>query len=44
MTNKKKSDKKFWIRLVCLIMAFMGITVTRMTPEEQAKADAGELV
>ena len=22
MTNKK-SDKKFWIRLVCLIMAFM---------------------
>jgi NhaC family Na+:H+ antiporter len=30
--------------IICLIMAFMGITVTRMTPEEQAKADAGELV
>ena len=30
--------------LVCLIMAFMGITVTKMTPEEQKKADAGELV
>jgi NhaC family Na+:H+ antiporter len=30
--------------IICLIMAFMGITVTKMTPEEQAKADAGELV
>ena len=30
--------------VICLIMAFMGITVTKMTPEEQAKADAGELV
>jgi len=30
--------------LICLVMAFMGITVTKMTPEEQAKADAGELV
>ena len=30
--------------IICFIMAFMGITVTRMTPEEQAKADAGELV
>lgn len=26
------------------VMAVMGITVTKMTPEEQAKADAGELV
>ena len=30
--------------IICIIMAFMGITVTKMTPEEQAKADAGELV
>ena len=30
--------------IVCLVMAFMGATVTKMTPEEQAKADAGELV
>jgi NhaC family Na+:H+ antiporter len=30
--------------IICLVMAFMGITVTKMTPEEQAKADAGELV
>ena len=30
--------------VICLIMAFMGITVTKMTPEEQARADAGELV
>ena len=30
--------------IVCLVMAFMGVTVTKMTPEEQAKADAGELV
>lgn len=30
--------------IICIVMAFMGITVTKMTPEEQAKADAGELV
>ena len=30
--------------IVCFVMAIMGITVTKMTPEEQAKADAGELV
>ena len=30
--------------IVCLVMAFMGITVTKMTPEEQARANAGELV
>ena len=30
--------------IICFIMAFMGITVTKMTPEEQEKADRGELV
>lgn len=30
--------------IVTMIFAFIGITVTKMTPEEQAKADAGELV
>ena len=30
--------------IVCIVMAFMGKTVTHMTPEEQARADAGELV
>lgn len=30
--------------LVTFGMAFMGITVAKMTPEEQAKADAGEIV
>jgi NhaC family Na+:H+ antiporter len=30
--------------IVCFVMAILGITVTKMTPEEQAKADAGELV
>lgn len=30
--------------IVCLIMAVAGITVTKMTPEEQALADKGELV
>lgn len=30
--------------IVCFAMAFMGITATKMTAEEQAKADAGELV
>ena len=30
--------------IVTFVMAFMGITVARMTPEEQAKADAGEII
>lgn len=30
--------------IVTILFAFFGITVTRMTAEEQAKADAGELV
>ena len=30
--------------IICYVMAVMGITATKMTPEEQAKADAGELV
>lgn len=30
--------------VICFVMAFIGITVTKMTPEEQARADAGELV
>lgn len=30
--------------IVCFIMALMGITVARMTPEEQARANAGEIV
>ena len=30
--------------LICFVLAFFGITATMMTPEEQAKADAGELV
>lgn len=30
--------------LVTLIMAAMGLTVTKMTPEEQKRAEAGELV
>lgn len=30
--------------IVCFLLAFVGVTVTMMTPEEQAKADAGELV
>lgn len=30
--------------IICFIMAVMGITVTKMTPEEQKRADAGELV
>ena len=30
--------------LVCFIMAFFGVTATKMTAEEQARADAGELV
>lgn len=30
--------------LSTIVLAFMGITVTKMTPEEQARADAGELV
>lgn len=34
----------YMMPLICFIMAFMGITATAMTPEEQARADAGELV
>ena len=30
--------------IICFVLAFFGVTATRMTPEEQAKADAGELV
>lgn len=30
--------------IVTILFAFFGITVTKMTPEQQAKADAGELV
>jgi hypothetical protein len=30
--------------IICLVMAFMGITVTAMTKDEQEKADRGELV
>ena len=30
--------------VVTLVMAFFGVTVAYMTPEEQAKADQGELV
>ena len=30
--------------IITAIFAFIGITCTKMTPEEQAKADAGELV
>ena len=30
--------------IICFAMAFLGVTVTKMTPEEQARADAGELV
>lgn len=30
--------------IVTLLLAFVGVTCTKMTPEEQAKADAGELV
>lgn len=30
--------------IVTAVLAFVGITCTKMTPEEQAKADAGELV
>ena len=30
--------------IICFVMAFMGITVTKMTPEEQERADRGELV
>ena len=30
--------------VVCFLMAIIGVTVTKMTPEEQTKADAGELV
>lgn len=30
--------------IVCVVMAYMGMTVTKMTPEEQARADAGKIV
>ncbi len=30
--------------IICFVLAFFGVTATKMTPEEQAKADAGELV
>lgn len=30
--------------IICFVLAFAGVTATMMTPEEQAKADAGELV
>lgn len=30
--------------IICFVMAFIGVTVTKMTAEEQARADAGELV
>jgi len=30
--------------LSTLVLAFVGVTVTKMTAEEQARADAGELV
>lgn len=30
--------------IITFVMAFMGITVAKMTPEEQAKADAGEII
>jgi len=30
--------------VICLLLAFVGVTATKMTPEEQARADAGELV
>ena len=30
--------------VICFVLAFFGVTATKMTPEEQARADAGELV
>ena len=30
--------------IICFVLAFAGVTATKMTPEEQARADAGELV
>ena len=30
--------------ILCFVLAFFGVTVTQMTPEEQKKADKGELV
>lgn len=30
--------------IVTLVMAYMGVTVTKMTPEEQTRADAGKIV
>lgn len=34
----------YMMPLVCFVMAFFGITVVKMTPEEQARANAGEIV
>ena len=34
----------YMMPLVCFVMAFFGITVAKMTPEEQARANAGEIV
>lgn len=30
--------------ILCFVLAFFGVTVTKMTPEEQERADRGELV
>ncbi len=30
--------------VICFVLAFFGVTATKMTPEEQEKADRGELV
>ena len=34
----------YMMPIICFALAFAGVTVTKMTPEEQARADAGELV
>lgn len=34
----------YMMPIICLVMAFMGVTVTKMTPEEQERANAGQLV
>lgn len=34
----------YMMPIVCFVMAILGITVAKMTPEEQRRADAGELV
>ena len=30
--------------ILCFVLAFFGVTATKMTPEEQEKANRGELV